>query len=390
MPYTSQNVVVSIFLTLVSYLLPVCCVAGCMKKSHSKKWVFGVVIACILPTSLLWAILHFASGVSHNSSPALIWGCIAFAMLSARNDVIKKREYDATSQLPPPEIVAQKNNTESGIESGPIANDNSEIFMAYWEELKDGVSKLKNHEERKNYVRDFVNNKCQGKSDDFKNELFLFIHAMNKQLQEQNKSEQPKQETQVIAYVDACEPTSKPEFNCALKTGASDDTAAPKQRATFCRYCGTKYGPDDTECPGCGKHVRISFKLKSARIPFFISLTVNVILIVFCVLFVSGAYSQAIAYENEYSSLQAKYDSLNTKYYNISKAAAQRLETITELKPYKEKADFLDAHIALVVSGDGYAYHTYDCHFFQNCDSFWAYNIEAARSKGYSPCKVCH
>lgn len=89
MPYTSQNVVVSIFLTLVSYLLPVCCVAGCMKKSHSKKWVFGVVIACILPASLLWTILHFASGASHNVYPALIWGCIAFAMLSARNDVIK-------------------------------------------------------------------------------------------------------------------------------------------------------------------------------------------------------------------------------------------------------------------------------------------------------------
>lgn len=380
MPYTSQNVVVSIFLTLVSYLLPVCCVAGCMKKSHSKKWVFGVVVACILPASLLWAVLHFASGVSHNASPALIWGCIAFAMLSARNDVIKKREYDVTSQLPPPEIAVQKKDTELD----PIANDNSEIFMAYWEELKDGVSKLKNHEERKNYVQDFVNNKCQGKSADYKNELFLFIHAMNKQLQEQNKSEQTKQETQVASYGDT--PTSKPEFNCAVKDNASDDTTTPKQRATFCRYCGTKYGPDDTICPGCGKRVRISFKSKNSknsRIPFFISLAVNVVLIIFFVLFVS-------AYENEYSSLQAKYDSLNTKYYNISKAAAQRLETITELKPYKEKADFLDEYIAFVVSDDAYAYHTYDCHFFQNCDSFWAYNIEAARSKGYSPCKVCH
>ncbi len=328
MPYTSQNVVVSIFLTLVSYLLPVCCVAGCMQKSHSKKWVFGVVIACILPASILLAVLHFASGVSHNAFPALIWGCIAFAMLSARNDVIKKREYDEAAQLPEAETIEQKKDTEPV----PMSNDNLEPLM-------------------------------------------------NKQLQEQNKSEQPRQETQVASYVDT--PTSKPEFNCALKNGALDDTAPPKQRATFCRYCGAKYGPDDTECPGCGKRVRISFKSKNSKAPLFISLAANAILIVFFVLFVS-------AYENEYSSLQAKYDSLNTKYYNISKAAAQRLETITELKPYKEKADFLDAHIALVVSGDGYAYHTYDCHLFQNCDSFWAYNIEAARSKGYSPCQVCH
>lgn len=331
MPYTSQNVVVSIFLTLVSYLLPVCCVAGCMQKSHSKKWVFGVVIACILPASILLAVLHFASGVSHNASPALIWGCIAFAMLSARNDVIKKREYDEASQSPEAETIEQKKDTDPV----PTSNDNLDPLI-------------------------------------------------NKQLQEQNKNEHPRQETQVASHVDA--PTSKPEFNCALKASASDDTAAPKQHATFCRYCGTKYGPDDTICPGCGKHVRISFKSKNSknsRIPFFISLAVNVVLIIFFVLFVS-------AYENEYSSLQAKYDSLNTKYYNISKAAEQRLETITELKPYKEKADFLDAHIAFVVSDDAYAYHTYDCHFFQNCDSFWAYNIEAARSKGYSPCEVCH
>lgn len=142
MPYTSQNVVVSIFLTLVSYLLPVCCVAGCMKKSHSKKWVFGVVIACILPASLLWTILHFASGASHNVYPALIWGCIAFAMLSARNDVIKKREYDDASQSLEAETIEQKNGTEPV----PMSNDNSEPLM-------------------------------------------------NKQLQEQNKSEQPKQET---------------------------------------------------------------------------------------------------------------------------------------------------------------------------------------------------
>lgn len=331
MPYTSQNVVVSIFLTLVSYLLPVCCVAGCMQKSHSKKWVFGVVIACILPASILLAVLHFASGVSHNASPALIWGCIAFAMLSARNDVIKKREYDEASQSPEAETIEQKKDTDPV----PTSNDNLDPLI-------------------------------------------------NKQLQEQNKNEHPMQETQVASHVDA--PTSKPEFNCALKASASDDTAAPKQHATFCRYCGTKYGPDDTICPGCGKHVRISFKSKNSknsRIPFFISLAVNVVLIIFFVLFVS-------AYENEYSSLQAKYDSLNTKYYNISKAAEQRLETITELKPYKEKADFLDAHIAFVVSDDAYAYHTYDCHFFQNCDSFWAYNIEAAKSRGYAPCQVCH
>lgn len=337
MPYTSQNVVVSIFLTLVSYLLPVCCVAGSMKKSHSKKWVFGVVIACILPASLLWAVLHFASGASHNAYPALIWGCIAFAMLSARSDVIKKREYDEASQSPEAETIEQKKDTDPV----PMSNDNSAPLM-------------------------------------------------DKQTQEQNKIEQPTQETQVVSYVDAYEPTSKLQFNCTVKDNASDNTAAPTQRATFCRYCGTKYGKDDTTCPGCGKRVRISFKSKNSKTSLFISLAANAVLIVFFVLFVSAYESEYSSLQAKYDSLETKYDSLSTRYNNISKAAAQRLETITELKPYKEKADFLDAHIAFVVSDDAYAYHTYDCHFFQNCDSFWAYNIEAARSKGYSPCKVCH
>ena len=107
MPYTFQNLVIDFFLTLVSYLLPACFVVLGMQKSHSKKWVFGVTLACILPSYLLWVVLHFASNAIQNPSPAFIWGCVAFAILSARNRALEKNE----------------------------------LFASYWAELKDNIEK---------------------------------------------------------------------------------------------------------------------------------------------------------------------------------------------------------------------------------------------------------
>lgn len=107
MPYTFQNLVIDFFLTLVSYLLPACFVVLGMQKSHSKKWVFSVTLACILPVALFWTLLRSFAGASPKPSPAFIWGCVAFAMLSARNRALEKKE----------------------------------LFDSYWADLKDNIEK---------------------------------------------------------------------------------------------------------------------------------------------------------------------------------------------------------------------------------------------------------
>lgn len=83
------------------------------------------------------------------------------------------------------------------------------------------------------------------------------------------------------------------------------------------------------------------------------------------------------------SSLEASKDQLD-----------KALESVAHYKDLyfkdHEKAVFLDNKIALIVNPYGEVYHRYDCHHFQNSNSYWAYNIEAAESRGYRPCAICH
>ncbi len=53
-----------------------------------------------------------------------------------------------------------------------------------------------------------------------------------------------------------------------------------------------------------------------------------------------------------------------------------------------DKARFLDNHIAIVTNG-GEKYHRYDCQYVKG-KNFFAYNSEAAKSRGYTPCSVCN
>ena len=49
----------------------------------------------------------------------------------------------------------------------------------------------------------------------------------------------------------------------------------------------------------------------------------------------------------------------------------------------------MDNYIALVEDDGTNLYHQYNCSQFK-ADSFWAYNISAAKSKGFEPCPECY
>ena len=176
MPYTFQNLVIDFFLTLVSYLLPACFVVLGMQKSHSKKWVFGVTLACILPSYLLWVVLHFASTAIQNPSPAFIWGCVAFAILSARNRALEKNE----------------------------------LFASYWAELKDNIEKRESTEEQEEYIQYFIDVKCKGKPASFESKLSSFIRKMTEQMPKQHKKARQEQEAPVVPCADEREPAPEP------------------------------------------------------------------------------------------------------------------------------------------------------------------------------------
>lgn len=201
-------------------------------------------------------------------------------------------------------------------------------------------------------------------------------------LNEDSEVARADQEQPQIENVQACiNPTFEPERQKPVKK-------------LFCKNCGTECGTNDTKCPNCGKRVRFVRKAINKK---------PLLIVTFCILFLSViglSITCTMLYQQNVES-QSTITSLDELSQNLQRTIDRKNDKIKELEKdysdlfsdfldYGAKADFLDNYIAFVVSDDAYAYHTYDCHFFQNCDSYWAYNIEAAQSRGYSPCKVCH
>ena len=94
MPYTFQNLVIDLFF-LHSFLIcsPLALLFLVCKNRTAKK-VFGVTFACILPSYLLWVVLHFASNAIQKSFPCIYLGMRCFRhTLSARNRALKKRAF---------------------------------------------------------------------------------------------------------------------------------------------------------------------------------------------------------------------------------------------------------------------------------------------------------
>jgi len=64
--------------------------------------------------------------------------------------------------------------------------------------------------------------------------------------------------------------------------------------------------------------------------------------------------------------------------------------TTENKKTDKQKAEFLDEYIAIIVSGDDEYYHRLDCKLYDEAESFKAYNVSNAEQLGYEPCEKCH
>lgn len=369
MPYTFQNLVIDFFLTLISYLLPACLVVLGMQKSHSKKWVFGVTLACIVPSYLLWVVLHSVSNTAQSSAPAFFWGCVAFAMLSARNRALEKKE----------------------------------LFDSYWADLKDNIEKRESAEEQEEYIQYFIDVKCKGKPASFESELSSFIRKMTEQIPKQHKKAQQEQEAPVVPCADEREPVPEPleesrsvenpvpATNILIPTNpenvaqTSERSAATKK--LFCKHCGASCENGAVYCPNCGKRVRL-FSRQQNKSPITgiflcISIVVNILLLSALVPALITNSELEHANEGLTQNVQAITRERNLLEYEN--------DGLTQtMNNYYDYYHFLQNNIALVIDPNGGVYHTYSCHFFKNCDSYLAYNVEQAEYKGYRPCEVCH
>ena len=86
-------------------------------------------------------------------------------------------------------------------------------------------------------------------------------------------------------------------------------------------------------------------------------------------------------------SYNTKIDEKNKKINSIDTSCAYKSDASCKSNYLSEidKAKFLDDNIVFVLEGYGNVYYTYDCvQKITNGEySYWAYNIEAAKSQGY-------
>lgn len=163
----------------------------------------------------------------------------------------------------------------------------------------------------------------------------------------------------------------------------NSERKAKKQKKTYCKECGKLIDSSTGKCSGCGKQY---FHLSKAVL-------IWVIVSIFCAglvgLIVYQCF-QVYSLESQLQSEISKSKSNEAEYEDtIASLRAYNLDLIFSQTEYENKANFLDEHIVFVVDDGTYTYHTYDCEHFKNSSSFWAYNLEAAESKGYTPCPYC-
>lgn len=165
----------------------------------------------------------------------------------------------------------------------------------------------------------------------------------------------------------------------------------------YCKKCGGIIDDKTNMCENCGKKY---FSLKSLKryISWPVILCLVVMVIMGGIIYglnndLRASQSKALKQQIEVTELSTKVDEFqDTILDQESEIAMLKLElrsTNSTVQEYREKAEFLDNRIAMVTL-TGQKYHTYDCHYFQNSDGFYAYNVEAAKAKGYTPCSVCH
>lgn len=80
---------------------------------------------------------------------------------------------------------------------------------------------------------------------------------------------------------------------------------------------------------------------------------------------------------NNYNNLKNDYDSIVDEYNSIE----------DEYNSIEDEYEFY-RYYAVCVNKNSVYYHYYDCDRF-DISSFWIYNIDAAKSKGYDPCPEC-
>jgi RNase P subunit RPR2 len=171
-----------------------------------------------------------------------------------------------------------------------------------------------------------------------------------------------------------------------------------KQR--YCKHCGGAIDSETKKCSKCGKqYFRLRINWGST---FAFTITVLAIAIAAVSLYRTFQYQNEITLlKDQQALLQNQVDELKSTVYDknvkITKLEKQiedknlkYTRLLKEKQDLQTKVEFYDDCVVFVLDDGTNRYHRYDCVVFKYLrDSFWAFNIEAAKSRGYQACFAC-
>lgn len=185
----------------------------------------------------------------------------------------------------------------------------------------------------------------------------------------------------------------QPTSQTRPKPATVTPTNIPSVKIKYCSKCGSAISNQTKKCTGCGKQYFKGFKHCFCRIAqpkwlasvFAVLLLVSIIANIVLAVRVSDldrAYTINRNKVEEYLSSNRKYqDDIRLLEWEVA-----GLEN--KVAGMQEEIDFYDEYVVFVSDDGTNTYHNYRCFKFDS-SYFWAYNINAAEQKGYSPCRWC-
>lgn len=200
---------------------------------------------------------------------------------------------------------------------------------------------------------------------------------------ENNSCENEKESTEKFQQnsdldIDKISPQEVAEYLVAEQFGEKyipKEKQDKKIKIKYCSQCGSQIDPVTKKCTGCGKQ-----HFRGLRFTKF-SITVIALASVIAIVSTLGL----LQYINT-QELKAEISDLESQVKN-KQSIIDSLQS--QVWDNEELVDFVDNYVVFVEDDGTNYYHKYECYRFKG-DYFWAFNIEAARDKGYKACPYCH
>ena len=157
----------------------------------------------------------------------------------------------------------------------------------------------------------------------------------------------------------------------------------------FCKQCGSMIDKESKICSGCGKQYFRMSNFAKKPVVMVALLLIVIALTVICVFQQINISKQASEVQNLITETVDLKEQVSTKQSTINTLHSRINALERDVKSYKELSAFVNNYVVFIEDDGTKRYHKFECDKFVG-ESFWVYNIEAAKSNGYRECQLCH